>query len=833
MFNTLITPHQVCLRIVYLVILTIGISSSMKASIDYEFNLTESVLKFDTVQSPNGQKYLKISGNDFWNDGEAGEPEIPYTNIRFLVPDNATDFSVQITDTDKITSTHPDIRLYPIQKEFSINDYTSDMFTEPDENAYETYSSHFKVQVMEDSWLEGKYHVVTLAIKPVSYESVSNTLSVCRKMSIKLDFSENTILGLKKKSNDTVGYININDIVVNPESNNKDMKSSLEPVFGEKSPGRYYIISERSLLPALLDLATWKTQKGYIVTLKSIEDIYEDPRYEINQDTGIMDNAASLRRYLQDEKDEYGGFFCLLVGDHKTSMPIRKVRNYYSNNSNGDNYLPTDNYFSDLSKDDWELVWDKNGLYVCDTYKTEFSPDIYVGRLLCHTREQISNYTSKLLLYESNPGRGNSDYLDHATVTVQFDGANDYDNDGQPEYKKILDRMKSTFTSVDSLMDCRIFDDNAFGSPSGKEMLAKLNESGYASLIGHGEPSTIACSGKREESYIWEYVKALNSYSYNEDPILRQTNITHDCDDNGLDLLNNINSPSIIYTFSCTTCPFDIYNSGSVIFDLPHTMASSYTVGGLYGGVAYLGNTREGYFTYSSVLEGKFLDNVKYNRKIGVAEALSKYLYTNNKHVRHTHNLIGDPEFEMWLHKPYKLDVDLLWQNGYISLNKSDQFEGVVITNDGAGNIRICNYKKSPYINLPYFNDHDKMVSVGIFKTNYLPIVKLDCYNQHLSNCKKRFVVRDATFGTGNENASNVTIGEEAYVSVRTIDKAECGKFLKISDGGNLEIFSDKSVNIMGSTIETGGNMNVTGERVLISNGFSVEFGGSVTINKR
>lgn len=816
-----------CTTTIWILFLTfvIGSIQSAVAAIDYTYTLDEHSFRLDTVKSPSGIDFIRISCNKFWSDGIPGQPDVPYTIVRFLVPEHACDFKISIKELSGITSTETGFKLYPVQEPVSINDYRFDFFTEPDEKKYENYSSEFLAKVLEDSYIEGRFHIVSVALKPFSYNSDSNTLKICRDMTVRLEYREDLSDIKKKKRNEKAGVIDISDMVVNPSL------SEIGTDNYNSFPDKYYIISERSLIMSLQHLATWKSQKGYQVVVKAIEDIYEDPRYKIDSTTEIVDEAASLRKYLKDEYDVQGCFFCLLVGDHKTRMPIRKVRKGSYPNSNEDNYIPTDNYFSDLSDNNWNQIWDdENGFYVCPVVSS-FAPDIYVGRLLCHSQEEIYNYTSKLILYESNPGRGNTDYLEKTAISVQHDGAL-CTFLGESCYKLILDKMESVFPSVNCILDCAIIDENTSGKPTGKEILDVLNTHGYCSLVGHGEPSTIACSGKHYPTSQWEYIKALESYCYNTDKSLAQTNIDHLTYNNGLDLLKNVDSPSIIYTLSCTTCPFDIYKSPYLTFDLPHTMASSFTVGGRYGGVAYLGNTRSGYFNLSPQLEVLFLENLERYRKIGVAEAMSKYEYTMSNHVRHTHNLIGDPELEMWLTKPSELNVGMQWQPNCIMFDTPVNSDFKIVVNDGEGNLRTYNNDFVSLTNIPYISNTDNMISVGIFKSGYLPVVKLGCGGQMITNCNKRFVVRDALLGKEDDGSNATIIGKDAIVSIHTVDKTECGNKLSVQNKGVLFIESDKDVLLEGCTIETAGKLDVKAETVYISNGFSVGFGASLSINK-
>ncbi|MCM1141535.1 MAG: C25 family cysteine peptidase [Muribaculum sp.] len=820
--------YDIChiFMICMLSVMTLLIPSVVNASLNYTYKTEDVLLRIDTVSAPDGNKYLKFEGDNVWDSGYPGQPEMPFSVIRFLVPDNAYDFSVKINNIYDIAALESDLPVYPCQEAVAINDYTSDMFTMPDAEAYKNHSSSFHTEVCEDSWLEGKYHIVEVKVFPVAYSYSANTLEICGSIDMTLDYKEKSSVNKKKNSKAKNGFIDIEDIVVNAESHNQLIEKSQGHLANEDvEPNCYYIISEKSLLPALEDMAIWKKQKGYDVTLKALEDIYEDSRYKVNSFADIVDEAASLRKYLQDEYEKNGTFFCLLVGDHRTKMPIRKLK--YTGNGitdkygmNGDAYIPTDDYFSDLSPDSWSLYKTNHDIYVDNLLNVEFCPDIYVGRLLCYSPEQIMNYTSKLILYESNPGRGDSNYLDDSVLFVQFDGKGVYAN--------VLAEMNDTFNYVDCFLDSYILNKTP-GYPSGDMMLDKINSCGYSSLMGHGEPSTIACSGKFESASNWEYIKALNEYSYeNGNTQIDNRNYLQIC---GINKMTNFDKPSVIYTLACTTTPFDVYDNGFP-FDLPYTMSSSYTVGGLYGGVGYIGNTRSGYWLKSPKLEKLFLSNLKINPKIGVAEALSKYLYMGSSYsdyyVKHGNNLIGDPEFEIWRSAPKNLSADLIWESSSVRLTGSGLEDCRVSLMDGEDYKKVIDVKIPQSFLMQNPHNNDQMTAVGIFKTGYYPIVTLNCRNQQLKDCDKKFVVRDAHLGM---EETSVNIGTDASVYIRTIDAAECGSSLSISDGGKLDISSDDSVNIDGSSVENGGGFYITGKRIAISGGFSVKKGGSLTIN--
>ena len=813
-----------------MLMICIGLPMSLSAAISYTQTFGENAISTQLITAPNGQVYTSFYGQDIIGSGEPGQPEMPYKVVRFLVPEEATDFSVTVNGIEGISTYTLAYPLYPVQKAISINDFSEELFTYANSTAYKALSTEFKATVLEEMRIEGRYHVVSVGLWPCAWTGNENKLEICNTMQITLDYKENSSRLKKKKESSSIAtnFVNIADIVVNPESpvqKSNEFGDLIDLNYPDTILPRYYIISEKKLLTACEDLATWKTQKGYTVIRKAIEDIYNDTRYKVGTN-GIVDEAMSLRKYLHDEFEEYGTFFCLLVGDHKTILPIRKVyvKNESKNTSfNGDHYIPTDTYFANLAEDKWNVVRNNLGIYCNstnynDTAKDDnldYNPYIYVGRLLCHSEEEINNYTSKLILYESNPGRGNSDYLDKSLITMQYDAIL-YNT----STTNVISEMTKTFGSVECLRDT-VYANNTLIHcfPTGEIMLNKINEYGYCSLNGHGEPTTIACSGKNHEYDTWEYIKALESYQ----GYWKESNIPYQCDNCGLDLMTNYDKPSVIYSMACTTTPFDIYAE----FDVPHTMASSFICGGNYGGVAYLGNTRSGYWPYSCYIERQFLREIKNNSIIGIAEAMSKVNYTTSSYVHASHNLIGDPELRLWLNSPSELNVSASWEDDF-KISGFDANGCTVVQNDGEGNIkRIKVVQRKPQAPVGYPSS-GRMQALGIFKDGFLPQVQMNCRNDNLTNCNKRFIVRTAQVGLTNEKS--VFIGANAIVDIKAVNEILTGQGLSIEKDGKLSLRCDKTIEISGSEVNSGGELRLSAEKVILSDGFTVKSGGTLSV---
>lgn len=821
--------------------LILCIAEASGASIFHRQCFDTDAFNLERVTSPDGsESYSRIYWRGLDQTAEVpGTPELPVKYIHMLVPADACNFSVRLTEVSLNEASILADRIYPVQIPVSINEYDPNAFNGPDMSKYDGWRSDVSAEIVNDTWIEGRHHIVTIGLHPMAYSSDMNQMQLCSEMTIELQYEQSAsptriasgMLGSRPSIAD------ISNMVVNSDAlDNGMMRATSFESSSSEYPICYYIISERNLLPAMRDLVALKSQKGYKVITKAIEDIYSDKRYKIGASSEIVDDAASLRCYLRDEFEKNGSFFCLLVGDHKTKMPIRKV--YYkheyndklADNFNGQNYVPTDVYFSDLGNDKWEATKDTFGNISVEMSNVSFNPCIYIGRLLCHSNEQINNYISKLISYELNPGNGDTDYLDKSAIILQYGFTYGYDT--------IIDDLNSIFSSTDEVFDSH-YDNSNIVYPTGNDVIKILQNTGFCSLSGHGEPTTIACYGKMNTSTNWEYISALQGY----DKTKGLSNIDHVLTDNGLDLMKNYGSPGILYSIACDPASFDILTCSDIVFDAPHTVASSYTVGGLYGGVAFLGNTRSGYRGASDDMEKEFLKLLKNNPKIGVSEAVSKLVYSDTgdmpTHARCTHNLIGDPEFEIWKSSPSKINTHYYYLDNKVNVITNETEEWTAVLYDGIGNskcvrsVDAASPSSIKSLNLTYIGEGDKMQAIGIYGTGRIPVTALKCTSQDLKEVNKSFVVTEAIIGSDAENIGSVTIGENANLTIRAADNIKCKSNVLIQDKGFLELQADNEISMTGASVQEGGKAHISSKKVTCNTGFSVQKGARISINNK
>ena len=437
------------------------------------------------------------------------------------------------------------------------------------------------------------------------------------------------------------------------------------------------------------------------------------PNYTGDLISGIYDDAGELRQYLSDAY--YQGTVWVLLGGDYSVVPIRYgcgTNNTWGDPTWREYEIPADNYFADFTGD-WNV--DGNEFYG-QPYRDnpDYNPEIFVGRLLCASATDIANWTTKILIYEQNPGKGDISYLMRSFM-MQSDQLQKGDEAGD-----VADHLPSSFSHT-------IWEEYPSyyapmpTFPSGSEVINEMNLTRYGlwSWFAHGAPISI-CT---KTNYV------------NTTP--RNTVNTVDHINNGveefgdaLDCLTNENYPSIVYTVGCDNTPFDIYNPMG--WWPGRNLGEGFTVITKAGGPALLGNTRYGYVSGSSSLYQKFADLLtlgtndpesgKSYLHIGVAELVSKQNYTNH-YLNYSHNLIGCPETKIWTETPLQFsNVSITDGGSYITVNAGESGCDISVISLDNG---LTYFQTASDVSSYSFNTSVRPLYLTITKSNVLPYIAI------------------------------------------------------------------------------------------------------------
>ena len=378
--------------------------------------------------------------------------------------------------------------------------------------------------------------------------------------------------------------------------------------------------------------------------------------------------------------------------------------------------------------------------------------------------------------------------------------------------------------------------------PTGNEIIDTLNTNyGYVSLNGHGSPLTIT-TGENQQGTIRYAIKALEEYPYNNyDYSLNYI----DEGNNGFDYLTNKEHPNVIYSIACSTMPYDIYRERVSLTEY-NTYNIQYNVGQVlttynkdFGAVAYLGYTRPSYGGDSlqtpcaTNLELQFIQELELNKNIGKAEALSKYdcnisdnyLYA----MKFAHNLLGDPEVEMWTCSPQQYSgITVNKYDTYITISGVNQADiiGYCDNNGNVGKIENVN-------GICTINGTSPSTSVMVYDYfhEYIPyIAPMILQNCNINNSQ---YVYASSFSAGRNVSSymsngNVTIKNGAEYEIEATDDVHLGEGFIVENGAIFAIKTPGKVTIDGCVFQSGAKVKIEAGKVEVIKSFTAERGSKV-----
>ena len=633
-----------------------------------------------------GVTYTTVNYAGLYNDGAPGTPSLPVDYLRFSVPWNATNFSVTTTVRNNLIQNLKYL-VYPCQPHWLMCDTMQHPITLPDSSAYYSgaqYPSQ-RAWVVDEGFLAGENHIVTVAVMPVSFINSGTGPATIRQLiksrtvtlTLHYDLSDSlamypivrqdTVLrqegyhlaqSMVVNPNNVAAYASMDvvldslgSVVINPEPGGDGMNGGgLNPpdpgdIYNDSISGppedhefagdkTYLIVTTSDLYHSTRRIAALKRQEGYNVSVVTMEDVLNSP-YSLDGDYvkqgdgsykfAYTDDAGKLRQYLK-YRYKMGTKYVFLVGD---SVPYRYISVQYKYDDDPQN-VPSDLYFNDLNSD-----WSDSLSY------KDRAPELYVGRLLASSGQQVKNNTDKLMRYELNPGYGDRNYLQRAFFL-----------EGR-EFNYYLNSIRDSLV-VFCPSQIIIRDSIETTNPiKGNDVIDTIssNPVGLVSIVNHGSPNSIMVYGK-------PYNSRQNYYLY------ANSDITVG---NGLNCLRNKYYPTIFYALCCNTMPFDY--SGI-------NCGKSFTTGKDYGGPVYIGYTRNAHGQTQVELFKEFAGRLRKGfYKLGEAFALSKVDVSGFIPYCHAfiNGYLGDPSLELWTGLPQEYsNVSITRNNHGINISGID-----------------------------------------------------------------------------------------------------------------------------------------------------------------
>ncbi|MBI1937136.1 MAG: T9SS type A sorting domain-containing protein [Ignavibacteriales bacterium] len=762
-------------KLLALIILLLGVNQFSYSQKMRNISFSKSSLEVKLLKADDGNEYQKFDMNDFMSSGESGQPDLPVKYLRLLIPSNedVANIVVNVKNKETIKLTK---KIYPSQPDIPTSlDFKENKFVKPDSKIYDSEKPFPEeiIKIKDDGYFDGTNHIVTLEIYPVRYYPKLDYVEFHDEIEFSLQMKNSSKQFLvrpnRKEKYDDLYENALKELIDNDEdialySSSRLGKSSLS-VTGPLPAYEYVVITSNALSQYFNKFINWKRRKGLNIGLVTVEQI--SANYTGDLVSGINDEAGKIRQYL---KDSYasGTVWALLGGDYSV-VPIRYGAGYIDCawDDASEYRIPADIYFADFNGDwnvdgidsDGKLRYGEQG-GTSSSDSPDYNPEIFVGRLLCSTSQEILNWTDKLILYEQNPGKGDNAYVAKSFM-IQSDQMQ-----GERQAQNVSALLTSFTHEIWEESPSYYAANPSFPTAAG--VIAKMNNHyGLWSWFGHGTPKTCTASSD-----------SVNTTPSSQIVPVYTTDVYGDSRE-GLDRLTNTDYPAVVYSIGCDNTPFDDFSPNPWGWGTGYNLGQGFTIQNAAGGPAFLGNTRYGYVPTSHMLYRKFAEQITNGTtSLGTAELISKGNYGNH-YLAYSHNLVGCPETKLWTAVPSTFSSATVTDNG-----------NSITVNAGVGNsiIVVCSidngatYFSEVYSSNATFMTTVRPLYITITKQNYLPYVAVSGGN----------LTASTTFSGTLKILGNLTVNSSVTLTV------DAGAIVNITPG--KVIYVNGTLNAVGTS---------------------------------
>jgi len=339
------------------------------------------------------------------------------------------------------------------------------------------------------------------------------------------------------------------------------------------------------------------------------------------------DTQEKVRNFITDAYQNWQTEWILLGGDVEV-VPYRGTYSKVLSNQGWviDQNIPCDLYYSDLDGT-WDA--DDDGIFGEVEDNVDLMPDVFVGRAPVNTASEVGVFVDKVLTYEQNPPYG---YLQNTLLIAHW-----------------MDSQTNQAITKNYIGDNYLSD----------YTITKVYETSY----GSGLDKTAAINSINSGQGIVNHYTHANEY---ETPPLSISDV---------DALNNGEKYFIFYSGGCRANKFEDADS----------VSEHYILNSNGGAVAFIGNSRYGWYSPGSAGQGT---SDKYDKEffkcfndgyhhVGETLARSKMAFISQstsdgsfRWIQYCLNLLGDPEMTI---KKEEISETIIVSNvGNIDLDVSD-----------------------------------------------------------------------------------------------------------------------------------------------------------------
>lgn len=169
-------------------LLILSVCQPVCAEISFDTYFPEKNLSIsnDTV---NNKIYCRINQTECSSSCEIGLPELPIKHLRFIVPTNATNFSISVNINDTVLKSARH-KVIPVQPPTTAENAEHPNFKEPDNAIYSTDKFLYNqfAEIVEEGFFDGNKHIITVAVYPIAYNPTNGNIKLTSSAKITINY---------------------------------------------------------------------------------------------------------------------------------------------------------------------------------------------------------------------------------------------------------------------------------------------------------------------------------------------------------------------------------------------------------------------------------------------------------------------------------------------------------------------------------------------------------------------------------------------------------------------------------------------------------------------
>jgi hypothetical protein len=406
-------------------------------------NYSISELNIESVVNSNGD-FFKISIPGHNPSSDPGKPEMPVLSRMISVPENCT-VDIKISDivSEKIIPSSKNFKglLYPRQPG-TTKDFQKQRAGFVIDNTEYSKQGIIKSDTVKVEYI-GKVRnkqLATIQISPVRYNPYTNELNVIKSMRVEVIFTaSNNSAAVSLKGSSLLFNQSVDNGVLNYNPSDVVTGYSDQPV-------RMIIITDTAFKKNLAPFYTWKTQKGYKLTV-----LYKGATLAGNTFTQLKDTLTKI--YNSSTDTNPAPEYLLIIGD------VNRIPRY----EGASNY--TDMYYGEFDGND------------------DYIPEMYIGRLPVADTNELKAAIGKIIQYEKFQFADTNKFYTRSLITAGNDPAYVTFMNGQVKYA-----VTNYLNSTNNIEGHHFYYPQSYNSEDSIKKLIKKGV-GFINYTGHGDAS--------------------------------------------------------------------------------------------------------------------------------------------------------------------------------------------------------------------------------------------------------------------------------------------------------------------------------------------------------